>query len=843
MTEAHGRRLDEAVGIAHDRSRCLLHQVQIANTQVANVDEFGKEIYSDMYSACKLFHSNGLFVRLHHAVFQIATSVSGCKILPAATSRPQTREERAYAAEVLDFFLRTYKSLRGRIREQGREAIPLVHFGVEADDDHDSLTTTIVEHLRNFKASLIDGSLNPENVDEFCKPFCRPRSLLRSLIFDVVTFMHLFTGALWSNAAWSHHCGGSRCCRGGRGETARRMATALLAVVFRFSPGLPCLSRWTSCQPVLNFFAIGSWVHGVLANAAVIAVKSFTTTKGEVGFDVDQQLEYSAVLGARSARLLRFVGNQSKSKLVGMLALISESISFITSHLLAASTEHPHPRSTRLVCDLTILACSPAVAGLQHLSGLLAGVSSRCILIWASRYASFREWCARSEDMKRYRRLLIAACIWTRHRLVERVCVFPWLLASLSDDRLSHELKLELCARFMSTPLCCMRIGAARFLRAKFNSAADMLTPAWRLAWKALAHLIKCVINDVEVRHARNRREASAQTSWAVFTAHYCNREAIALKQAREHWIVKSNEAAMASAEAPRRANTLTRIPTPEMRFAKQLHAEEKSLGRSHKICSTDWKSLVSDRWSGLTPDMRAWYCRQTQADRDVKAARRGAAVPLGNISCVAQRKARLDFPTCIVDVMSAPTVGSAAESRPNLGQFRRRVESKPVSAEKYDFMVRRPGVTESGLVQFFDDTAYKSAQPQREWERFPARVDYGQQCGAMCEQEVTTELALYHVFISACEELVRRTGMRHDRVAQADAMYIVKAFNSEDESATQVVWLGGALGRSAHHRPVYKFLPLEPTGSDSISEALADGRPVEVRFVRDAFCAATSYL
>ena len=103
--------------------------------------------YSDMYRACKLFHTNGLFVRLHHAVFQLATPVNVCRILPAG----------AYATGVFDFFLRNYKSLRGRVMEQGHEAILLVHFCVEADDEHENLATTCVEHLRNFKAPLIGG--------------------------------------------------------------------------------------------------------------------------------------------------------------------------------------------------------------------------------------------------------------------------------------------------------------------------------------------------------------------------------------------------------------------------------------------------------------------------------------------------------------------------------------------------------------------------------------------------------------------------------------------------------------------------------------------------------------
>jgi hypothetical protein len=140
--------------------------------------------------------------------------------------------------------------------------------------------------------------------------------------------------------------------------------------------------------------------------------------------------------------------------------------------------------------------------------------------------------------------------------------------------------------------------------------------------WLALGRCITMTIAEIENRHARNNKRSHALSSWTRFCSAYVAQEAIILQRAR-HGLRRLLSAsgtrltqALPSAVSPSRSPTLDHVMDVQRRqtgfemFRREFLAQERLLGRTHKVASAQFWGLLNAKWAALPDSARMEYCQ-----------------------------------------------------------------------------------------------------------------------------------------------------------------------------------------------------------------------------------------
>lgn len=133
----------------------------------------------------------------------------------------------------------------------------------------------------------------------------------------------------------------------------------------------------------------------------------------------------------------------------------------LTYFFLAACREVRAPTELPGLCTIAAQDRSPIVVALQYLSALLAGRSSRLVLLWLPAGCSgVDEWCEKyPRDAKLVRHLALIVSAWVYHRHHRVAMSFPFRLAALGIPGLAASNREVVAEQFFAKRSCCHRWG------------------------------------------------------------------------------------------------------------------------------------------------------------------------------------------------------------------------------------------------------------------------------------------------------------------------------------------------------------------------------------------------
>ena len=272
-------------------------------------------------------------------------------------------------------------------------------------------------------------------------------------------FFEFFNGYTWcfTGGLGPHYCSSPECCNNYDIDTcAKKAVEVIVSLMWRCMPVKPTKGKWTKLGPNVDWHMIGLGIQGILrltyphafANLKVSVVK--TSDDQEYITDVN----WHALQGSRGKKYGDGLKNDDTIVNIIILAIMLEPIRFLTKWFMRRSSQKTRSIKQQRcrnppICDLVWLHASPAVRTLQYLSCLLQGRAARLKLLWGRKYGSFKEWCLKEPDeLERFRRTVLCVASWIHVRLVQENCCYPWLLASLIDDRRSFAEKALIAKEF-----------------------------------------------------------------------------------------------------------------------------------------------------------------------------------------------------------------------------------------------------------------------------------------------------------------------------------------------------------------------------------------------------------
>ena len=214
---------------------------------------------------------------------------------------------------------------------------------------------------------------------------------------------------------------------------------------------------------------------------------------------------------------------------LAIFALVLEPLRWLTGwYLYFGSSSRRRAFRAPPLCTWTNEARSPVTRVLQYFSKLLAGRTSRLILLYKTGgYDTFEAWCrGRPQLLAMFRIGIVTASTWIFRRF--GIKSWPWRLAQVVDPRLSIEERQEIADEFMRFPpyerldnyfsLRLRRLLAERPER-------NLLSPFWQSVMLLWAWSVLFSIAVVEFLHGRNRNRSRRDTCWTTFVANYLLQE------------------------------------------------------------------------------------------------------------------------------------------------------------------------------------------------------------------------------------------------------------------------------------------------------------------------------
>ena len=404
------RQLCEQAGEFHCRLPCMMHQLHLASVSVVQGTDHGKSLVNTLYSASLLLRMGGNFFRLHHSTTSVVASAT-------KTIGEPPRDAIEFAAELLDYVAVNYRSVSSRAREAGRsteDAFTQDRMDPEADPEvEEGESGTRAGHRASLGQLWRTRLMRSESLPQLLEMWGLPdRSAKAQMLKDVVQCMEIFNGPLFPcgcNSHW-HYCTGAHCCPHGPAGVQSmkdKMANSLKAVILRVVPTVPAVSRWTAVGPAVDFFVLGYLFRQILGPLCQSAFESFvsegTTISGET-----TEADWHKVRGNRSKRFLAYLGDKEALRSTLVLSVALEPLRFFVQWLLKSARETPSQDDPALV-SLAYAPTSPVHAMLQYIGAVLAGQSSRLVLVYRSGgFASYLAWCAGSaSEVRELRRLLL----------------------------------------------------------------------------------------------------------------------------------------------------------------------------------------------------------------------------------------------------------------------------------------------------------------------------------------------------------------------------------------------------------------------------------------------------
>jgi len=500
-----------------------------------------RDYINRMYSLSLLFRMHGYFSRLVLSLPALVESAQIRRGQPPPTAK-------AYSGEVQDYFICNQRRvMRGRTRYE-------------------------VEH---FRASDEEG-------EEMCPKEKRAHDTLAAAWGE---FRAVFNGH-WSEGPL-HYCSGEACCKSPE-ASRQRMTAALQRIVFQALPTVPVKSKWLQTGPCVDWFMLAMAAMPLLQSMWPKAFgKESQKAKAAKRSDDSEEMGYQELAGKRLRVGQAFVESPSSPPILVIAGLVSEPLRFLTRWFLSRRSHANRSRPRHWQCcplmDLMNPIVSPVVRVLQHLSCCIRGEAPRLRLLWGrAGFANFQQW-ARSpssqEQLATLRRALTTAIAWTYARFMSAGATWPWLLASLADERISLAERRKLAVEFFQAPAEKLDKFFSLRLRARLRSAEDCFSEEVQDAIKHWAWSVRCSIADTEYVHGRNHRRAHPGQSWASFAASHISAEA-----RLSHTEAQESQKAQAKAAQPSLLGTASRKRVRKKSavdvFRSEWFAQQKAAGR-----------------------------------------------------------------------------------------------------------------------------------------------------------------------------------------------------------------------------------------------------------------------
>ena len=195
-----------------------------------------------------------------------------------------------------------------------------------------------------------------------------------------------------------------------------------------------------------------------------------------------------------------------------VLAIVLEPLRSVTCWFMAKAREATDECKSPGVLDLLNPPYSCIVHARQYLASLLAGSSSRLILLWRhSGCNNVGEWYETCKDQVRLLRRSIMIADSSLFRRCERMYKrHHWWILREVDHRIPLATRLRQAEDFLRMRSCCLHIGFARKVHSLVSSAKELVeTDLWTARLRFTARLLTMQCADIEWRHGRNRHKSN----------------------------------------------------------------------------------------------------------------------------------------------------------------------------------------------------------------------------------------------------------------------------------------------------------------------------------------------
>ena len=680
-----------------------------------------------------------------------------------------------------------------------------------------------------------------------------------------------------------HRCGFGHSAS--RSETVDTMASSFIALLLTCLPAVPAPNKWTKIFPSSDFVGMGVLINSFLPKLFDIAFQPVMFKTDDLSHhdqDADPRLLeglfFSAVQGKRYLGSKDFLESSDAQWSCRCWLIVSEHLRRLVYFWLRNLKQSNNCRRRCSVFQLLDIRNSAVWAVLQNVAHQLLddGGRQRLCFMWRpSGFPSYRAWCEGSpQEVREFRRALVALCGWIYRRHWAYWQDFPWCLLQLVDDEADPVVVADVKRRWDDSHACCLNPGLARALKKKNVSGDALATDAsWRALLKGLALLLDLSIADVECKHALSRHWSDRP--FPTLTAKHINKEAsVAVHEAvqQAESLLHPDKGASAGLCGTYKIanNTITtkskqrRGKSGLMYFRDDLIAVLKQTHGAANPCSKDFWTELKRSWAALPQERKDYYEElavqsQGQAAQDRESIKRRVGHPNSTSSSsledaipqapVASQDSEGVLPPLAVPGMETPSAASvpynpwvlasavfepselldvakgiqkyfqqSSENRqPDLKDECLRLS--PVSEEQLEKVWKQnlaKGITWADALKRYNVESQRFTVPPAA-DVFPEKVNYQGCCGVFCRNSASPrDLQLFVKLLVAFDRLVAGCGA----VAVANKTDILVKHSlmtsGGDISYETFTWVTALSARSGIHASSQIFVLLDIVDSQN---------------------------
>ena len=221
----------------------------------------------------------------------------------------------------------------------------------------------------------------------------------------------------------------------------------------------------------------------------------------------------------------------------------------------------------------------------------------------------------RPDEVSLLRRCLLCASSWTYLRFSRRFASWPWQAAKLVDSPLSAEVRSKCLQELQQARSCCLDAGFTRRLQHRVLDGEQLMSVTRQHALFAWANSVTLSTTDVELRHARNKRNSHHGMSFHQFAAKYSNQEAKSVAETAQR-TERLRHAQMQAPPAHDPHEPGEQVPdppeskyhikkTPLQIFHQDILAQRRFLGRPCNPASKAFWQEVKAEYAELTDEAK----------------------------------------------------------------------------------------------------------------------------------------------------------------------------------------------------------------------------------------------
>ena len=451
---------------------------------------------------------------------------------------------------------------------------------------------------------------------------------LSAFITALHTLVGMLNGPWWMNCL-QHFCKGLSCCPEGRVGCIRAVVAVMMQTLLLKAPATPAVNKWSKLGPCVDVLIFGLVVHNVFGRAFEMLSLSGVDLRAKVHDDADVDADYQAAADFNALQGTRFNAAMSmlrdRAAQVAMicLAIVLEPLRAVTAWFMRRAQQVSDPCARPPILDLLNLSHSCIMHARQYLSSVIAGKSTRLILVWrhcqCGSLSEFYERCGDSVRLLRRMAMAANASLTRRYKIMKR----PWVVFRLIDDRIDYATRFREACSFHRLRQCCVLPGFFRKLWSAISSADDLFLRPWQDRLRRSAMLLTLQVADIEWRHGRNRKKAkhAGTDTMGQLAARSVGAEADVVKGAVEQQQVLMHQRQLPDlppddeelAVPVIAEHQMLRAPTPWQLVQIEVHASYKARGQALNPLSPDTRALVDAEFKSLSGERRREYEKRSE--------------------------------------------------------------------------------------------------------------------------------------------------------------------------------------------------------------------------------------